>query len=271
MQEYPEEIDVNSWEEFEQGLKDLRGEVDGSESSALPMLFRGQENSCWPLATTLERSNQPGMLFQDYYRLISRVKPQVESFTGNEWQIPGYLEVERLVREYDAFSVDLTFGRLPAYSYIAYLRHHGFPSPLLDWTRSSNVAAFFAFNKADDEMADRKVSIYVFSAAASQGGGNREPQICRLGPYVGTHRRHFLQQSEYTMCVIFTEAWRFEGYRKAFDARNKPGACWKFNIPSSERLKVLKLLDEYNLNAFSLLDSEEALMETMAFRELHSR
>ena len=271
MQEYPEEIDVTSWEEFEQQLKDLRKQVNSPESAALPMLFRGQEKSCWPLATTLERSNPRGILFLDYYRLISRVKPQVESFTGNEWQIPGYLEVEQLVREYDAFSVDLSFGRLPGYSYMAYLRHHGFPSPLLDWTRSSNVAAYFAFSKADDEMDDRKVSIYVYSEAASRGGGNREPQIRRLGPYVSTHRRHFLQQCEYTMCVIFKEDWRFEGYRKAFDARNKPGTCWKFNIPSTERLKVLKLLDQYNLNAFSLFDSEEALMETMSLRELYFR
>jgi hypothetical protein len=71
MQEYPEEIDVNSWEEFEQQLKDLREHVNSPESAALSMLFRGQENSCWPLATTLERSNQLEMLFQDYYRLIS--------------------------------------------------------------------------------------------------------------------------------------------------------------------------------------------------------
>jgi hypothetical protein len=233
MQEYPEEINVNSWEEFEQRLKDLREHVNSPESAALPMLFRGQENSCWPLATTLERSNQPGMLFQDYYRLISRVKPQVESFTGNEWQIPGYLEVEQVVREYDAFSVALTFGKLPAYPYMVYLRHHGFPSPLLDWTRSSNVAAYFAFSKADDAMDRGKVSIYVFSAAARQGGGNREPQVCRLGPYVRTHRRHFLQQCEYTMCVIFESDWRFEAYQNVFDARNKPGAFWKFNVPST--------------------------------------
>jgi hypothetical protein len=31
---------------------------------------------------------------------------------------------------------------------------------------------------------------------------------------------------------------------------------------------VLKTLDTYNLNAFSLFDSEESLMETMALRTL---
>ncbi len=41
---------------------------------------------------------------------------------------------------------------------------------------------------------------------------------------------------------------------------------------SSDRTaKVQKMLDSYNLNAFSLFGSEESLMETMALRELHFR
>jgi len=41
----------------------------------------------------------------------------------------------------------------------------------------------------------------------------------------------------------------------------------KFNIPSTERVKVLKFLDAFNLNAYSLFGSEESLMETIAIRE----
>ena len=50
-------------------------------------------------------------------------------------------------------------------------------------------------------------------------------------------------------------------------------ATWKFNLPANakERLKVLKLLDRSNINAFSLFQSEESLMETMALRELDFR
>jgi len=46
---------------------------------------------------------------------------------------------------------------------------------------------------------------------------------------------------------------------------------WKFNIPWGERIKVLKLLDDHNVNAFSLFDSDEALLETIALRELTFR
>jgi hypothetical protein len=40
----------------------------------------------------------------------------------------------------------------------------------------------------------------------------------------------------------------------------------KFNVPATERAKVLKNLDQYNLNAFSLFSTEEGLMEAMAHR-----
>jgi hypothetical protein len=153
---------------------------------------------------------------------------------------------------------------------MAYLRHHGFPSPLLDWTRSPHVAAYFAFRNGTEDVY-KKVSIYVLGEAPFRLGGNNMPVIYRLGPYVGTHRRHFLQQSEYTMCLNFEDEWRFEQYQGVFEGYRRQGILWKFNIPATERLKVLKLLEEYNLNAFSLFDSEESLMETMALREMHLR
>ena len=102
-----EEIDVKSWEEFEDKLEKLRGEsrtVEGTESQ---LWFRGQGNACWPLATTLERITQGGVPFKDYYLLIDRVKPQIESFTGKQWTIPTYPEVSEGVKSYDYFRLHL--------------------------------------------------------------------------------------------------------------------------------------------------------------------
>src|SRR5207248_3283799 len=140
-----EERNVNTWEEFEASLKDIRrsrNEADHSLTSAL--LFRGQENSSWPLSTTLERYREQ-MLFKDYYRVIARIQPQIETLTGDEWPIPEYPDIDKITQEYETFSLQLWSGRCPGYAYMAYLRHHGFPSPLLDWTRSPYVASFFAF------------------------------------------------------------------------------------------------------------------------------
>lgn len=261
-----QEVDVKSWEDFEDHLKSAQQYQNKSDG---PLLYRAQHNSDWPLETTLERNKQPRMLFHEYYRVILNVRPQIEAFTGNRWVIPTYPSVRNWTKEYDKFSLRLTSGKLPGYEYLAYLRHHGFPSPLLDWTRSAHVAAYFAF-RHNATVPNQRASIYIFAEARFRGRSNLTPCIFRQGPYVRTHRRHFLQQSEYTLCIGFDNGWRFEPYTKLFELENHhQGKCWKFNIPLTERVKVLKILDSYNLNSFSLLPSEESLMETMALREFH--
>jgi hypothetical protein len=263
-----EERNVNTWEEFKIELANLRREHIESPSadSSYPLLYRGQENSRWLLTTTLDRRCER-MLFSDYYRVISKIRPQIESLTGKEWPTPEYPEVKKRSATYE-FDLDLWGGRCPAYAYMAYLRHHGFPSPLLDWSRSAYVAAYFAFNKAAEASSGR-VSIYVFSAIRNRMSGNHMRVVYRQGPYVNTHRRHFLQQSEYTLCLGFDTEWRFEQYHTVFDdGRHQQGICWKITIPATERPKVLKELDEYNVNSLSLFGSEESLMDTLATREL---
>lgn len=262
-----EERDVNTWEDFEKQLQDLRRERDASSDSPNASLwFRGQEDSCWLLKTTLDRKREQ-MLFSGYYHVISRIRSQIETLTEREWPIPDYPEVEQSTREYDAFSLQLLWGRCPGYAYMAYLRHHGFPSPLLDWTRSPYVAGYFAFAKANMNSTNR-VSIFVYSNIPCRLSGNGMPLLYRPGPYVKTHRRHVLQQSDYTLCLGFESEWRFEQYDTVFDqGPRQQAACVKFTIPVAERPKVLRLLDAYNLNAFSLFGSEESMMETLAIRE----
>jgi len=132
------------------------------------------------------------------------------------------------------------------------------------------MAAFFAFRKTfwGDGTPNRKASIFVLSEEQFTVRGSDMPSIFRMGPYVRTHRRHFLQQSEYTVCLIFDSAWRFAQYDDVFNRPNAhQGVCLKFNIPLTEGPKILRLLDEYNLNTSSLFSTEEGLMETLAMRE----
>jgi len=63
--------------------------------------------------------------------------------------------------------------------------------------------------------------------------------------------------------------WYFERHERVFQrGEEHQDFLWKFSIPWTERLHVLRLLDEYNLNAFSLFESQESLMETLAVRAL---
>ena len=153
-----------------------------------------------------------------------------------------------------------------------------FRHPSFDWTLSPYIAAFFAFRQPITGV--EKVSIYAYCEMLNardhpKAFSSTRPEIYILPEhYVPTHRRHFLQRCGYTVCAENKEGeWRFAPYAKVF-ARGDPNVdvLWKFDIPSTERLKVLRFLnDDYNMNAFSLFPCEESLMETMALRELDLR
>ena len=274
-------IDINTWDDFEFRLRNFRRDHGGQ-----PFLFRGLEDHRYELTTTLERHASMGMSFRQYYRLISIIRPQIESFTQKKWDVPEYPEYLKWLDRNDSIGL---FNELPAYGYMVYLRHHGFPSPLLDWTASPYVAAYFAFRGFTEESSqghrEKKVAICVFSEKALdfRATSSGEPEIRRCGPYVRSHQRHFLQQSDYTLCVVPTtnttadpdsggDAWCYASHEDVFGSADCPeNLLWKFCIPATEQRKVQKMLDSYNLNAFSLFGSEGSLMETMALRELHFR
>ena len=272
-----QEINLNSWEEFEKQLQELENErVQRKYLSKF--LYRGQANHTWNLLTTLERIGQQKISLKEYHRLISAVKPQIESFTGLNWNILAYPHGFDRWLEENGTLVPHTFGSSiqfqDTYSYMVYLRHYGFPSPFLDWSSSPYVASYFAFRQSPP--CGNNVSIYVFLESASEiglkSGGSDKPYIYRFGPYVRTDRRHFLQQSQYTICIVHDGEWRYAPHEEAFVSGNPDqDVLWKFNIHYSERLKVLKLLDSFNINALSLFGSEESLMETTALREIHFR
>ena len=55
------------------------------------------------------------------------------------------------------------------------------------------------------------------------------------------------------------------------DGNEEQDVLVKYLIPVSERDKVLEKLDLMNVNAYSLFGSEEALMDTLAYREIEKR
>ena len=262
-----------NWQEFEIWLQELR-----DRKYRRGLNFRGQANSEWRLETTLERSGHSTMPIADYYDLIvRRIGPIVSAFSS--MQAPSFNEnLWKELSDYERLSdyaglkgsvFDQTvFPGGEHFEYVAYLRHHGFPSPLLDWSESPYVAAFFAFRGAGPRIEKRSIFVYCERPEGTKGGSIGGPMMQPLVGHTRTPRRHFFQQSIYTVCESTNNRkWQFDSHQRVFDNPDpNQDFLGKFDIPSTERHKIMGLLDQYNLNAYSLFESEESLLETLWLR-----
>lgn len=89
------------WKDFKSCLEEIKGEVEVAKSKALPgvvfpeLLYRGHVDASWKLETTLERYKDHFCDFYNYYRLILKIKSEVETFFGKKWKIPSLASVQR--------------------------------------------------------------------------------------------------------------------------------------------------------------------------------
>jgi len=259
------EENLNSWEQLQAAIENL---IDSLGERSDNFLFRGQSDSNWKLDTTIERKLKPPISLSRYYRFAYTAKPKLETFVKTTWDIPTPHEYDGWLKEKDT----LTFFDMPGYDYLAYLRHHGYPSPFIDWTASPYIAAFFAFNGCAP-AENKSVSVYCYLEHAEVGKirSSDQPNIYVLGPYVKVHKRHVLQQSQYSICVELDESHNqiYANHELVLSKDDeRQDQLWKFNIPSAERNQALKSLNKMNINAYSLFGSEDSLVESISTNEI---
>ncbi|MFX1412173.1 MAG: FRG domain-containing protein [Promethearchaeota archaeon] len=213
-----------------------------------------------------------------YAELTLRCQPEIESFSGRSWDLPNWQELAEDFPNYDEDPIGISIPE-HWYRYWVYLRHYGFPSPLLDWTESENIAAFFAFDGLKStlpaEISDQEVAVYAFVELPRGGktGGGGLPLISSLGPYVRTHKRHFVQQSWYTVCVQFIDGEHVFVLHERVMGRGRlyQDKLVKFTLPALDRCEALKGLQRMNITRYTLFQTEEALMTTLAFNRIEKR
>ena len=200
-------VPLTSWSEFENAIADIRGKfasrtVELDEGREVVMknevLFRGQTDSEWELKTTLERTTDTKYSLEDYLQRADLVVNQIESVTGTKWQLPTHpVTCGQIAAGQDSMHL---FLPSPWYEYLVYLRHHGFPSPLLDWTRSPYVAAYFAMEQRSEAT---HCSVFAFIERPEGGKSFRggDVTITSKGPYITTTPRHFAQKASYTLAT----------------------------------------------------------------------
>jgi hypothetical protein len=268
-----ETVELESWHGFAGAIQDLRGRyaptrLPGGKSRLLgkpsDILFRGQADASWPIATTLERRASERISFTQYLEIVSRTIHEIESVTGKRWNLPAWPRMVELLRSDSEPSIVTP----PGYDYLVYLRHHGFPSPLLDWTESPYVAAYFAYI----ERTSKERAVYAYIEQTEGGKGRTEgcPRIELQGPFVSTDVRHFAQKAWYTLAVIWNgdrQGFYFCNHDEVFcESDGTQDVVVKIVLPDEDRNVALRDLDTYNINHYTLFQSEDALVKALESR-----
>ncbi|MGZ8216658.1 FRG domain-containing protein [Methylomagnum sp.] len=235
-------------------------ELNNTHQNSRIILYRGQTNSEWKLKTSLERIGCEKISCKEYYQWIDKIKPLINPFINEKWQREsksgiGYPSVT--LNSYDSGSFEL-----PEMEYMAYLRHHGFPTPILDWSRSAYVALFFACEDFPTSETDGKVFIY--ADRTSQILGNNIPYLRRIGHYLEADKRHFAQKSEYLLPSIFDSEWHFISASGVLGNFSSQYLIEELVIDRFSKSAIIKELHTMLINRHSLYLDEDNLIKHLS-------
>lgn len=272
---------------------ELRGWLLDVRRSGLPgssprVYFRGVCDSSYELLSTLERSGLVGMLSLEYYRGILDMKPEIEQISGRAWNVPGLHDYQSSYSQGSPFMLRRRCYSPAVFDYMAWLRHYGFVSPLLDWTRSLDVAMFFAFRDANPRAgAGGSDTVAVYGVAYDHDTRYEafgEPSVFVVDREARGNNRYAAQHAACSVSVVGAReddnvVWRYCRHGEGLDGSGQQDALVKFCVPASERNSVLASLDRAGVNESSsfgsavdnsLRASAVERIETMA-REFNSQ
>ncbi|MEX2280995.1 MAG: FRG domain-containing protein [Gemmatimonadota bacterium] len=212
-----------------------------------PLLYRGHADSTWKLTSSWHRLQQETPL-STYWDLLHELEDQVGTWTGRRW--------------------DLTKDTETA-AFVAYLQHHGFPTPLLDWTLSPYIAAYFAFAAMDDfAPTSDDVSVFVFAHSVYQAEWEQRYDFSTDVEHVSVLRsaslgnqRQLLHQGSYTYSTVldqgdFLVRRGVEYTEKHSEVRSY---VMKYDIPAAEKPRAMRDLRLMGISAMSLFPGAEGV------------
>jgi len=248
---------IESIKEFGEEIFKYKSEL----SEAPVILFRGQSNNTWTIKSSLERElerhGEEEISCEKYYRIIDRYKPLMNPIIENRFK----RQTTRGGYPFNFNEYEEGSWELPEMEYMAYLRHHGFPTPSIDFSRSCFIALFFA---CADFNQDIKVDGKVFLCAHPRtwSSGPETPDLRRIGRYVEAGKRHLAQQSEYLIPTVFKSEWKFITFKNATDHRTNNYEFREIIISKNAKAKLMKELNDMNINQYAMFLNEDSLIKS---------
>lgn len=225
--------DVHSWQSFQQHVLDL-------SKQPRRYIFRGQA-APWKLRTSFHRTSRKDLMryWNDDVPLVYR---SAIGKTSHHFQL----------------GVPDQNG-----AFLHLLQHNGYPTPLLDWTYSPFVAAFFGFwSGRRDTDKGKPVRIVMFDAMQWRQDLPQlshitlcRPHFSLIEPFALGNERALPQQS----LASITNMDDIEEYIRFQEKQNNKSYLQAFDLDADERIDVLRMLSLMGISPGSMFPGLEGV------------
>jgi hypothetical protein len=197
-------------------------------------LFRGHGDSSFPLCTTFHRTGR-------------QILTKYCDFTLPEFR--SHVEA--------ALGVRLNEDRRDFGTLLALAQHHGLPTPMLDFTKSPYIAAFFAFSDAIEQDRPDATHVRVFGITESALASSTPnivsltagtPIIQRLSVSPINNPRLYAQQGQF----LVTNLTDVELFITENEQTNEMRTLYAVDVPISEAVTALEDLKYMGLTAATM-------------------